>query len=300
MLVRDGRIVAIAANVQAPADAQVIDVRGMHITPGLIDAHSHIAIARGVNEASHAVTSEVRIGDVLDPTDIGILRQLGGGVTTALLLHGSANPIGGQSQIIKLRWGADAEGLKFAGAPATIKLALGENPKQSNWGDQFTTRYPQTRMGVEQIDLDCFLAAQAYVAARKRGHAADGGPLRRDLRLEALTEVLDGSRLAEVHSYRQDEILAFARLAQRFGFKPTFQHVLEGYKVADVLAAQKMPASTFSDWWAYKYEVIDAIPQNAALMARQGVLVSINFDASIRRPPSRSSTADSRPSRRWR
>ncbi len=278
LLVRKGVIAAVGRDLPIPAGAQVVEAQGMHVTPGIIDAHSHIAIARGVNEASHAVTSEVRVGDVLDPTDIGILRQLAGGVTTALLLHGSANAIGGQSQIIKLRWGADAEGLKFAGAPDTIKLALGENPKQSNWGDAFTTRYPQTRMGVEQIVLDRLLAAREYAAQRRRGHARDGGPLRRDLQLEAIAEVLDGRRLAEVHGYRQDELLAFVRLAQRFGFRPTFQHVLEGYKIADVLAAGGMPASTFSDWWAYKYEVIDAIPQNAALMAHQGVLVSINSD----------------------
>ncbi len=278
LLVRAGRVVAVGRGLAAPADAVVVDARGRHVTPGLIDAHSHLAIARGVNEGTHAATSEVRVGDVLDPTDIGIYRQLAGGVTAAQLLHGSANPIGGQSQIVKLRWGADAEGLKFEGAPATIKFALGENVKQANWGDRFTTRYPQTRMGVEQLDLDRLLAARAYRAARQRGSADDGGPLRRDLQLEALTEVLDGRRLVQVHSYRQDEILAFARLAQRFGFVPTFQHVLEGYKVADVLAGMGAGASTFSDWWAYKYEVIDAIPYNGALMTRQGVTVSFNSD----------------------
>lgn len=278
LLARAGRIVAVGHGLAAPVDAVVVDARGRHVTPGLIDAHSHVAIARGVNEGTHAVTSEVRIGDVLDPTDIGIYRQLAGGVTAAQLLHGSANPIGGQSQIVKLRWGADAEGLKFEGAPATIKFALGENVKQANWGERFTTRYPQTRMGVEQLDLDRLLAARAYRAAQQRGSADDGGPLRRDLQLEALTEVLDGRRLVQVHGYRQDEILAFARLAQRFGFVPTFQHVLEGYKVADVLAGMGAGASTFSDWWAYKYEVIDAIPYNGALMTRQGVTVSFNSD----------------------
>jgi len=222
---------------------------------------------------------EVRIGDVLDPTDMTIYRQLAGGVTTAQLLHGSANPIGGQSQIVKLRWGVDAAGLKFAAAPGTIKFALGENVKQSNWGDNYTKRYPQTRMGVEQIDLDSFLAAQAYGEKIK---AKGGEPVRRDLRLEALWEVLQGQRLVQIHSYRQDEILAFARLAQRFHIVPTFQHILEGYKVAKEIAAHGSGASTFADSWAYKIEAYDAIPYNTALMTRAGVVVSVNSDSDER------------------
>lgn len=278
LLVEKGRIAAVGRNLKAPSGVLEIDGRGKFVSPGIIDPHSHIAVSRGVNEGTHAVTSEVRIGDVLDPTDMIIYRQLAGGTTSALVLHGSANPIGGQSQIIKLRWGADAEGLKFKRAPETIKFALGENVKQSNWGDDFTTRYPQTRMGVEQIDLDSFLAAQAYGAALKAGHAEDGGPLRRDLRLQALWEVLQGERLVQIHSYRQDEILGFIRLARQFRIVPTFQHVLEGYKVADEIAKLGAGASTFSDWWAYKFEVRDAIPYNGALMTRQGVTVSFNSD----------------------
>lgn len=278
LLVQKGRVAAVGRNLKAPSGAVEIDGRGKYVSPGIIDAHSHIAVSGGVNEATHAVTSEVRIGDVLDPTDIIIYRQLAGGTTTAMVLHGSANPIGGQSQIVKLRWGADADGLKFKRAPETIKFALGENVKQSNWGDNFTTRYPQTRMGVEQIDLDSLLAAQAYGAALKAGHAADGGPLRRDLRLQALWEVLQGKRLVQIHSYRQDEILGFIRIAQQFHIVPTFQHVLEGYKVADAIAKLGAGASTFSDWWAYKFEVRDAIPYNGALMTRQGVTVSFNSD----------------------
>ncbi|NCT67407.1 MAG: amidohydrolase family protein [Rhodanobacteraceae bacterium] len=276
MLVVDGRVRAVGRDLKAPTGALEIDGRGKHVTPGLIDAHSHIAIARGVNEGSHAVTSEVRIGDVLDPTDISIYRQLAGGTTAAQLLHGSANPIGGQSQIIKLRWGADADGLRLAGATPTIKFALGENVKQANWGESFTTRYPQTRMGVPELITDSFLAAQDYA---ERAKAKGGEPQRRDLRLEALAEILAGQRLVQIHSYRQDEILAFARVAERFHIVPTFQHVLEGYKVADVLAKLGAGASTFSDWWAYKMEVVDAIPYNGALMARQGVVVSFNSDS---------------------
>lgn len=279
LLVKGGRIVAVGQDLSAPSGALEIDGSGKQVTPGIIDAHSHIAVSRGVNEGTHAVTSEVRIGDALDPTDIILYRQLAGGTTTAQVLHGSANPIGGQSQIIKLRWGADAESLKFRRAPPTIKFALGENVKQSNWGEDYTTRYPQTRMGVEQLIIDTFLAARDYGLAHKAGHADDGGPLRRNLQLEALWQILQGDRLVQIHSYRQDEILAFVRTAERFGFVPTFQHVLEGYKVADAMAKLGAGGSTFSDWWAYKFEVYDAIPWNGAIMANQGVTVSFNSDS---------------------
>lgn len=273
-----GRVVAIGRGLKAPAGAVEIDARGKHISPGIIDTHSHMAVAKGVNEGTHAVTSEVRVGDVLDPTDISLYRALAGGVTSAQLLHGSANPIGGQGQVIKLRWGADADALRFATAPPTIKLALGENVKQANWGPQFNRRYPQTRMGVEQLNLDSFLAAQDYAAARAK-RSRNAAPLRRDLRLDALAEVLAGERIVHIHSYRQDEILAFARLAQRFKIVPVFQHILEGYKVADVLAQIGAGASGFSDWWAYKVEVVDAIPHNAALLQAQGVVASFNSDS---------------------
>lgn len=277
MLVVNGRISAVGSALRVPAGTVEIDARGRHVSPGIIDAHSHMAMARGVNESSHSVTSEVRVGDVLDPTDISIYRQLAGGVTSAHLLHGSANTIGGQAQMIKLRWGSDAQGLRFEGAPPTIKFALGENVKQANWGEAFTSRYPQTRMGVQELLVDSFLGAREHAARR----AARGGePVRRDLRLEALAEVLAGERFVHIHSYRQDEILGFVRIARRFGIVPTFQHVLEGYKVADELAALGAGASTFSDWWAFKMEVADAIPYGGALMARQGVVVSFNSDSS--------------------
>ncbi|TDR45876.1 imidazolonepropionase-like amidohydrolase [Tahibacter aquaticus] len=276
--IADGRIVAIGQGLKAPANALEIDARGKHVAPGIIDTHSHMAIAKGVNEGTHAVTSEVRVGDVLDPTDMTVYRQLAGGVTAAQLLHGSANPIGGQAQVIKLRWGADAEGLRFAAAPPSIKFALGENVKQSNWGPQFNQRYPQTRMGVEQIDLDSLLAAQAYAQAQAKPDK-NAAPLRRDLRLEALAEVVQGKRIVHIHSYRQDEILAFARIAQRFKIVPVFQHILEGYKVADVLAKLGAGASGFTDWWAYKMEVKDAIPYNAAILQSQGVVASFNSDS---------------------
>ncbi|MEE3176197.1 MAG: amidohydrolase family protein [Verrucomicrobiota bacterium] len=280
LLINKGRIVSIGKNLALPEGVKEINASGKHITPGLIDCHSHSAISRGVNEGTHAVTVEVRIGDSLDPTDISLYRQLAGGLTTANLLHGSANPMGGQNQVIKLRWGSDPDGLRFVGAKPGVKFALGENVKQSNWGDKNTTRYPQTRMGVEQIMKDTFIAASEYRKDKIKA-AKENRPHRRNYRLEAVLEILDGERIVHIHSYRQDEILMFVRLAQKFGFVVgTFQHVLEGYKVADAIAEIGAGGSTFSDWWAYKFEVYDAIPYNASLMSRVGVVTSFNSDNS--------------------
>jgi len=276
MLVEKGTITAVGRSIKAPSGAVVIDGTGKHITPGLIDAHSHMA-ADAINEAGQAISAEVRIGDVINADDISIYRALAGGLTSAHILHGSANPIGGQCQLIKLRWGMLPEEVKFAGAPGTIKFALGENVKQSNWGDNFTSRYPQTRMGVEQIMRDEFNAARAYEDA-----LAHPGPIptRRDLELDAIVEILHSKRFVHCHSYRQDEILATMRVAEDFGFRiRVFQHILEGYKVADIMAKHGVGGSTFSDWWAYKFEVYDAIPYNGALMHDQGVLVSFNSDS---------------------
>lgn len=281
LLVRRGKIAAVGRNLSAPAGAVVIDATGKHVAPGIIDAHSHSALIGNVNEPTHAVTTEVRTADIIDPTDISIYRQLASGVTAANLLHGSANPMGGQATVIKLRWGRDADGLLFEGAPGGIKFALGENVKQSNWGEMFTSRYPQTRMGVEQIMLDTFTAAKAYGEAWDAWNRSKRGPApRRDLRLEAVLEILRGERLVNIHSYRADEILMFLRLAERFGFKvAAFQHVLEGYKVAPELAAAGAGASSFTDWWSFKWEAYDAIPHNPALLTRAGVLTSINSDS---------------------
>jgi imidazolonepropionase-like amidohydrolase len=285
MLVTEGKISRIGQNLKAPSGAVIIDAGGKHVTPGLIDAHSHTAITGGGNEATQAVSAEVRIGDVLNSRDIAIYRELAGGLTVANVLHGSANPIGGQNAVIKLRWGAPPDALKFEGAQPGIKFALGENVKQSNWGDRFTTRYPQTRMGVEQIIRDRFKAALDYEKDWQKYNSLKNKkgviPPRRDLELETLLEILRGKRLVHSHSYRQDEILMLVRVAEDFGFRiATFQHVLEGYKVADVLARHGAGASTFSDWWAYKFEVYDAIPYNGALMHGAGVVVSYNSDSS--------------------
>ncbi|RMH13958.1 MAG: amidohydrolase, partial [Gemmatimonadetes bacterium] len=251
------------------------------IIPGIIDAHSHIAGEGGINEGTISVSAMVGIEDILDPDDIGIYRAVAGGVTTANILHGSANPIGGKNAVIKMRWGADADGLLLKGAPPGIKFALGENPSRT----RNPPRYPNTRMGVMDVIREAFVDAQAYMAewdayeqARRRGEKVL--PPRKDLRLETLAEILRGERLVHSHSYRADEILQLMRLAEEFGFRiATFQHVLEGYKVADELAAHGAGASTFSDWWAYKVEAYDAIPYNAALMTERGVVVSINSDS---------------------
>ncbi len=287
ILVNNGNIERVGQNLRTPSGYLEIDATGMHVTPGIIDEHSHIAIDRGVNEGSEAITSEVRIGDVVNPDDIHIYRSLAGGTTMAQLLHGSANPIGGQAQVIKLRWGGTANDIKFDAAPPSIKFALGENVKQSNWGSNYSVRYPQTRMGVESIMRDGFLAAheyrkrqQAYQKLSKTEQAKVAAP-RPDYRLDTLLEILNSERFVHAHSYVQSEILMLLRLAEEFDFTlTTFTHILEGYKVATEMAKHGAGASSFADWWAYKFEVYDAIPQNACLMAEKGVLTSINSDSN--------------------
>ncbi len=279
LVVHDGKIVhagraADSPGVPTKTGVLQIDGRGLHVTPGLIDAHSHTGISGGVNEGTQSVTAEVRIGDVLDPDDISFYRQLAGGVTAVNQLHGSANPIGGQNSVVKLRWGVrDPEAMKFVGAPPGIKFALGENVKRSRSDDN--TRYPNTRMGVETLIRDRFQAAKEYAALRAREPGT-----RRDLELEALAEILAGERLVHCHSYRQDEILMLCRVAEDFGFTiGTFQHGLECYKVAESVKRFARGASIFSDWWAYKYEVVDAIPENASILQKVGVVVSLNSDS---------------------
>src|SRR5277367_2216411 len=286
ILIQNGKITEVGQSVHAPKDAQVIDGEGKFVIPGIVDCHSHIAVDGSVNEGSISVSSIVNIAEVLNPDDINIYRDLAGGVTTANVLHGSANAIGGQTQVIKLRWGQPASKLPFEGALPGIKFALGENPKRSNFSfPGQAKRYPATRMGVEETIRGAFAEARDYQRKwadyNKRVAAGDKSAVapRRDLRLEPLVEVLEGKRYVHAHCYREDEILMLLRVAKEFGFKVrTLQHVLEGYKVADEIAAAGTGASTFSDWWAYKVEAYDAIPYNAAIMTRRGVIVSINSD----------------------
>src|SRR5262245_55697373 len=283
-----GKIAAVGANVQIPSGAEIIDGTGKFVSPGIIDAHSHIA-NDAINEGATSVSSMTGMGDVLNPTDIAIQRDLAGGVTTANILHGSANPIGGKTVVIKLRWGAKhANELLFEGALPGIKFALGENPKRPSSGINATgpRRYPTTRQGVEFVIRDAFTRAHAYQKAwqdynKAKTAGQDVMAPRRDLQMDALVEILDGKRLVHVHCYRADEILMMIRLAEEMGFKvATFQHVLEGYKVAKEIAAHGAGGSTFSDWWGYKIEAEDAIPGNASVMTAKGVTVSINSDSA--------------------
>ena len=272
VLIQDGKIARVGSNLPTRG-ATVIDGTGKHVTSGVIDEHSHIALT-SVNESAQASSAEVRMEDVVDATDENIYRQLAGGVTVSQLLHGSANPIGGQSAIIKLRWGKTADEMLFEGADPFIKFALGENVKQSNWGDANRVRYPQTRMGVEQIFESYFSRAKEYEALINSGAA-----FRRDLELETLLEIINKERFISCHSYQQGEINMLMQVAEKFGFNVnTFTHILEGYKVADKMAEHGAAGSTFSDWWAYKYEVNEAIPYNGAIMHEQGVLTAFNSD----------------------
>lgn len=288
VIIKDGKIdFAGTGNFSVPADAVEIDCEGLHVTSGIIDEHSHIAISKGVNESGQAVSAEVSIADVVRSDDINIYRQLSGGVTASQLLHGSANPIGGQSALIKLKWGHAPGEMLIDDAPKFIKFALGENVKQSNWGSFRTVRFPQTRMGVEQVFYDAFKRAKKYEQKWEEYNALS--PKRRkmkgvkrpakDLELEAVLEIVNSERFISCHSYVQSEINMLMHVADSMGFTVnTFTHILEGYKVADKMAEHGAGGSTFSDWWAYKYEVKDAIPYNASLMNEQGVTVAINSD----------------------
>lgn len=270
VLIKNGKIAKIGQNL-SDSSATVIDATGKHLTAGVIDEHSHIAAA-SINEGGQNSSAEVTIEDVVDDTDIDIYRNLAGGVTSIQILHGSANPIGGRSAIIKLKWGETANNLIYNNSPKFIKFALGENVKQSNW--ESYSRFPQTRMGVEQLFIDYFSRAKEYDALKKSGK-----PYRKDLEMETLAEILNKERFISCHSYVQSEINMLMKVADKFNFNiNTFTHILEGYKVADKMKAHGVGGSTFSDWWSYKYEVNDAIPYNAAIMHDAGVTVAINSD----------------------
>ncbi|AUC23341.1 amidohydrolase [Polaribacter sejongensis] len=270
VLLKDGKIEKIGSNLSARG-ATEIDGTGKHLTAGIVDEHSHIA-ASAVNEGAQNSSAEVTMEDVIDPNDINIYRNISGGTTTSQILHGSANPIGGRSAIIKLKWGENADEMIYKNSPKFIKFALGENVKQSRYTNG--TRFPQTRMGVEQVFTDYFTRAHEYDAIKKSGK-----PYRIDTEMETLVEILHGERHISCHSYVQSEINMLMNVADKMGFKiNTFTHILEGYKVADKMKDRNIGASTFSDWWAYKYEVNDAIPYNAAIMHNEGLTVAINSD----------------------
>ncbi|HLU84561.1 MAG TPA: amidohydrolase family protein [Vicingaceae bacterium] len=285
VLIKDGKIADIGKDLVVEEGVEVIDGTNKHLTAGIIDEHSHIAISRGVNECTQAVTAEVSIADVVNSDDINIYRQLAGGVVAAQLLHGSCNPIGGQSALIKLKWGHAPEEMKIDTKDGFIKFALGENVKQSNWGAFNTIRFPQTRMGVEQVYYDAFTRAKEYQTkwdafAKLSPKEKDKAEAPRiDLELETLNEILNKERFISCHSYVQSEINMLMHVGDSMGFTVnTFTHTLEGYKVSDKMKQHGAAGSTFSDWWAYKYEVNDAIPYNAAIMHQVGVLTSINSD----------------------
>ena len=287
VLVQDGKIAAIGDEgqaLEAPDGVTVVDGTGKHLAPGVIDTHSHMAIEGGVNEGTLSITADCDISDTINPDDVGLYRALAGGVTTIQCLHGSANAIGGRSEVLKLKWGRTADELRFPDAPQGIKFALGENPKQSNFRPE-VRRFPASRAGVESVFRRGFRRAQEYAAewqafeaARARGE--DPAPPRRDVRLDVLVGILDGAVQVHSHCYRADEILMLLRTAETFGFKiATLQHVLEGYKVAHEIAEHGAGTSTFSDWWGYKQEAYDAIPQNAALLDEAGAVSTINSDS---------------------
>jgi len=274
VLVKNGKIVQIGKNL-SDASAKTIDGTGKFLTSGIIDEHSHIAAA-SINEGAQSVTSDVRIGDNLNPEDVSIYRELSGGVTTAHILHGSANTIGGQTQLIKLRWGTNDTDLKFSNWDPFIKFALGENVKRTSSSNN--NRFPDTRMGVEEVLMDAFQRAKDYDAAMKAAKPGTNA-VRRNLKLDALVEIMNKKRFITCHSYVQSEIIALIRVAEKFGFHVnTFTHILEGYKVADKIKEHGASVSTFSDWWEYKMEVVDAIAYNAAIMKKMGLNVCINSD----------------------
>jgi imidazolonepropionase-like amidohydrolase len=289
LLLRNGKIAAIGKNLNASANARVIDATGKFVMPGIIDCHSH-SMLDTINEGTLSVTSMVRTADVLNTTDVDLYRELAGGVTTLNLLHGSANPIGGLNTVVKIKYGRPASEFLFPGAMPGIKFALGENVKRSSTPNQpgITRRYPNTRMGVEETIRDAFVRARDYKRAWDEYRAAAGKdknllPPRRDLQLEPLVEILEGKRYVHAHCYIASEILMLINIADEFGFKiKTFQHVLEGYKVAKEIAAHGAGASIFADSWAYKIEAYDAIPYNAAILTRAGVVVSMNSDSDER------------------
>lgn len=279
ILVRDGTIAEIGQNLSAPSGVETYDASGMYVMPGIIDAHSHIAIS-SINEASNPVTAEVGVGDVLDPFEVELYRALAGGVTVSHVMHGSANPIGGQNETIKHRYGlTDPEALRMEGAPRTIKFALGENPTRVH--GEGNDIQPTSRMGVEQVIRNALEKAERYAEAKRLYEQGErSAPPAHSERLEVLAGILSGDVIVHCHSYRADEILMLMNVLGDFGVEDiVFQHVNEGFKVAPELAEYGASASVFADWWAYKFEVYYSTAYNAAILTENGVTTSINSDS---------------------
>jgi imidazolonepropionase-like amidohydrolase len=291
VVIRGSKIAAVGpdAQIAVPAGANVITATGRYVMPGIIDTQSHTAVDGSVNEISLPNSGMVRIADVLTGDDVNVYRQLAGGTTCALVLHGSANPIGGQSQIVKWKWGRPVSEWPVSTAPRTIKFALGENPKSSNFRPPPGTplQYPATRMGVEEVIRKSFLDAKDYMAKWDEYDAAKARgqnpiPPRRDLLMEEMADILRGKVDVHSHCYRSDEIMMLLNLSDEMGFKiRELQHVLEGYKVAREIAAHGVGGGTFIDWWGFKAEAGDAIPYNVALMDRAGVVTTVKSDSDV-------------------
>ncbi|HEX8814216.1 MAG TPA: amidohydrolase [Terriglobales bacterium] len=281
--IKDGKIVAVGKDVSAPASATVVDAGGKYLTPGIVDSHSHIALDHDVNEATSPVTPQMMMIDAFDYQDKAVYRALAGGVTTSLLLHGSANMIGGQAVVIKHKYGLNRDAMLFPGAPRSIKFASGENPKRV-YGSK--DQLPSTRMGNFAVQREALVQAQDYMRewdeynAKVKAGDKDATPPKHDLKMEALADVLRGNLLVQIHCYRADELLTEMAMAKEFGYKlRAFHHALEAYKVADQLAANNVGIATFADWWGYKQEAWDAIPWNAVMAMRKGVRVAIKSDS---------------------
>ncbi len=295
ILIKNGKIFEIGKGIQAPKEARVIELNGKWVIPGIIDSHSHIAIEGGVNETGNLITAEVNVEDVINPEDISIFYALTGGVTTIHTMHGSANPIGGKGIVLKLRWGKNAKEMIFKGAPKTIKWALGENPKQSNFSGTGTPRYPTSRMGVEESIRRIFGEAKDYMRRwdeynkklkewkEKKGKGKEPVPPKKDFRLETIADLLKGNLWVRCHAYQAQEMLSIMKLCNEYGVKLVcFEHGLEGYKITKELLKYNVAVSTFADFWAYKWEAFNTMPYSAAMMAKDGVLVAMGSDDSER------------------
>jgi imidazolonepropionase-like amidohydrolase len=292
ILIKAGKIVKVGKNLPVEAGAEVIDLAGQWVMPGIIDSHAHIALEGGVNEMGNLMTPEVDVRDIINPDDLNIYYALSGGVTAIHTMHGSANPIGGRGAVLKMRWGKTGEEMLWKGAPLTLKWALGENPKQSNFNMPGPQRYPKTRMGVEASIRDLFEKAKVYmkvwreydtIVKAKKGSGPLPLPPKRDIQLEVVADTLGGKYWVRCHGYQSEEMESILHLCQEYGVKlACFEHAWEAYRIAPELARAKVAVSTFADFWGYKWEAFNTMPYNAAYLAKRGVLTALNSDDAER------------------